>query len=93
MNVDTDLHFRNMKEILLFLILVVSSSAAQATAGEEMCMNQVIVIKELIDDQRKVIEEQKMLIKEQATLIKDQRDIILDSGGQNKTGKTFLLIC
>ena len=82
-----------MKGILLFLVLVVSSSAAQATAGEETCMNKVVVMKELIDDQRKVIEEQKMLIQEQATLIKDQRDTILDSGGQNKTGRTFLLNC
>ena len=79
-----------MKGILLFLVLVVSSSAAQATAGEETCMNKVVVMKELIDDQRKVIEEQKMLIQEQATLIKDQRDTILDSGSQNKTGRTFI---
>ena len=82
-----------MKVILLFLVLVVSSSAAQATAGDEMCMNKVIFMKKLIDDQRKVIEKQKMLIQEQATLIKDQRDTILDSGGQNKTGRMLLLIC
>ena len=84
----------DMKEILLFLIPVISSSATKATAtpGEEMCVNKIFVMKELIEDQRKVIDEQKTLIHEQATLIKDQRDIILDSRSQNKTGMSFFLI-
>ena len=81
-----------MKEILLFLILVVKPSSTHATAGEEMCMNKVVVMKEVIEEQRQVIEEQKILIEEQMSLINDQRDLILDSGSQNKTGRSILLI-
>ena len=78
-----------MKKILLFLILVVNPPDTHSTAGENMCVNKVVVMKEVIEEQRQVIEEQKILIQEQTSLINDQRNLILHSGSQNKTGRTF----